>query len=171
VDPKPREIEVEVLPAAGKEGRSLPKSFPELIAWIMDECLTIPGTKVKFGLDPVLGLLPGLGDGASSIASIAVLLQAANARVPRIVLIRMALNILINAAIGAIPGVGDLFSIWFKSNVRNKDLLAAHAGGREASPSDWWFVATVVGGVILAVAFFILAAMGLVVMLFRGLVN
>jgi len=88
----------------------------------MDNFLRFPGTKLRFGVDPIIGLLPGIGDAASAIISTLALVYAARYRLPKILLVRMALNILINELVGIIPVLGDAFSFWFKSNVRNYEL-------------------------------------------------
>ena len=89
------------------------------LALIMDDFLRVPGTKLRFGLDPIIGLLPGIGDVTSAIVSAVAFVHAARSGVPKILLARMAMNILINELVGIIPGLGDAFSFWFKSNVRN----------------------------------------------------
>ena len=75
----------------------------------MDNFLRFPGTKLRFGLDPIIGLIPGIGDAASAIISTLALIHAARYRLPKILLVRMALNILINELVGIIPGLGDAF--------------------------------------------------------------
>ena len=116
------------------------------LALIMDDFLRVPGTKLRFGLDPIIGLLPGIGDVISAIVSTIAFIHAALGGVPKILLARMAINILINALVGMIPGLGDAFSFWFKSNVRNYELLrrysAAPAGSRRG---DWIFVIAILG--------------------------
>ena len=99
----------------------------------MDNFLRVPGTQFRFGLDPLMGLLPGLGDTGSAIVSAMALIAAARRGLPKILLARMSLNILINEAIGIIPIVGDAFSFWFKSNARNYELLKqSHRRARAA---------------------------------------
>jgi len=108
------------------------------LALIMDDFLRVPGTKLRFGLDPIIGLLPGIGDVTSAIVSAVALVHAARSGVPKILLARMAINILINELVGIIPGLGDAFSFWFKSNARNYRILQEHtAGPRKARRSDW----------------------------------
>jgi hypothetical protein len=127
----------------------------------MDEFLRVPGTKFRFGLDPIIGLFPGLGDTASAIVSALALIQAARRGVPKVLLARMSLNILINELVGIIPGIGDAFSFWFKSNTRNYRLLQEHIGQPTRSrKSDWVFV-----GVVLGLLFLIVCA-GLLVSFF-----
>lgn len=111
----------------------------------MDEFIRVPGTKFKFGLDPLLGLLPGVGDTGSALVSAFALIQAARLGVPKILLTRMSLNILINELIGVVPVIGDAFSFWFKSNARNYQIIKDHAAapGAVARRSDWVFVIVV----------------------------
>ena len=120
------EPEWEVLPPEEKEKRARLEPLFRWVAIVMDELIAFPNTKFKFGLDPLIGLVPGIGDTASAIVSALVLIQAARRGVPKILLARMSLNILINEIVGIIPGLGDAFSFWFKSNKRNYELLLAH---------------------------------------------
>lgn len=126
----------------------------------MDEFLRIPGTKFRFGLDPIIGLFPGIGDTASAFVSALTLIHAARRGLPKILLARMSLNILINELIGIIPGVGDAFSFWFKSNTRNYKLLQQHSAAPQRSrKSDWFFVAAVLGLLFLVVCAGLLVSM------------
>jgi hypothetical protein len=101
-----------------------PRTASSVVASVMDDCFKVPGTNIRFGLDPILGLFPGLGDTLASLVGLAILGEGARRGLSRMVLVTMALNILINAAVGSIPLVGDAFSVWFKSNRRNHDLLS-----------------------------------------------
>ncbi len=128
---------------------SLEPSF-KWLALIMDDLLRLPGTKLRFGLDPIIGLIPGLGDLASAIVSGLSLVYAAQFGVPKVLLARMSCNILVNELVGIIPGVGDAFSFWFKSNARNYELLRQHFDAPvKTRRRDWLFVAFVL--VLLAV--------------------
>jgi hypothetical protein len=141
-----QEVEWEVLPPEEKQKRSEIEPLFRWLALIMDNFLRVPGTRFRFGLDPLMGLLPGLGDTGSAIISAMALIAAARRGLPKILLARMSLNILINEAIGIIPIVGDAFSFWFKSNARNYELLKRYtAGSRTATAGDWIFVALVLG--------------------------
>jgi len=142
------------------ERGSLPQStdrnrilFARFLADLLDQRFTIPGTSIRVGLDPILGLIPGIGDALANIAGSAILLIAAQLNVPKIVLIRMGLNVAVNALIGAIPIFGDIFSIWFRSNARNADLLERYAatGTRRAGLNDWLFVIGIIAAVVLIV--------------------
>src|SRR5438876_8574308 len=97
----------------------------------MDNFVRFPGTGFKIGLDPLIGLLPGLGDTGSALVSAFALIQAARLGVPKILLARMSLNIVINELVGIVPVIGDAFSFWFKSNARNYQIIREHT----AAPS------------------------------------
>jgi hypothetical protein len=124
----------------------------------MDDVLRLPGTRLRFGLDPIIGLLPGIGDVASAIISAVALVHAARYGIPKILIARMATNILINELVGIIPGLGDAFSFWFKSNVRNYELLRRHSAAPARSRrGDWIFVIAVL------TLLFIIVCAGLIV--------
>jgi hypothetical protein len=125
--------------------------FARFLAELLDQRFTIPGTSIRIGLDPIIGLIPGVGDTLANLAGSTILLVGAQFRLPKVVLLRMALNVALNTLIGAIPVIGDLFSIWFRSNVRNARLLELHATrhAQKAAPADWLFVMTVIGGLLL----------------------
>ena len=118
---------------------------------LLDASLTIPGTSIKFGLDPLIGLIPGIGDIISNAIGSSLLFLATKAGVPRVVILRMSLNIAINMIVGAIPIIGDLFSIWFKSNLQNAQLLYRHCQRTAPTPnlSDWLYVVSIVLGMLL----------------------
>jgi len=143
-----QEVDWEVLPPEEQAKKSQLEPLFKWLSQIMDEFLRVPGTRFRFGLDPLIGLIPGIGDTASAIASAMTLIYAARCGLPKILLGRMAMNILINEFVGIVPGIGDAFSFWFKSNTRNYDLLqqywkAAPAQRRRARRSDWIFVAII----------------------------
>jgi hypothetical protein len=153
---KIEELDFEVLPPETEQReRSDLEPLFRLLALVMDNLLRIPGTNFRFGLDPLIGLVPGLGDTSSAFISAMALIAATRRGLPKILLARMALNILINEAVGIVPVVGDAFSFWFKSNARNYDLLRRHAAASQRSTkSDWIFVGVVLCalGVILIVS-------------------
>ncbi len=127
------------------------EQLAQAIAQLLDNSLTIPGTSIKIGLDPLIGLIPGIGDLISNAIGSSLLFLATKAGVPRIVIFRMSFNIIINMAIGAIPGIGDLFSIWFKSNLQNAQLLHRHCQTKASvtTLSDWLYVGSLVLGMLL----------------------
>jgi hypothetical protein len=125
--------------------------FARFLADLLDQRFTIPGTSIRIGLDPIIGLVPGIGDALSNLAGSAILIVGAQLRLPKIILLRMAINIGLNMLIGAIPVFGDLLSIWFRSNVRNVQMLERYATGENqaATPGDWLFVIGVIAGLLL----------------------
>lgn len=136
-----------------RQSSSSPQRFwlAKFLADWLDQRFTIPGTSIRIGLDPILGLIPGIGDMIANLAGSAIILIAAQYRLPKIVLLRMGLNVALNAIIGAIPVFGDIFSIWFRSNVKNAQLLERYVGteDRVSNFSNWIFVIAVIGGIIL----------------------
>ena len=125
---------------------------------LLDSAFRVPGTRVTFGLDPVLGLIPGLGDVTTPIFSALVLLHAVRLRIPRVVQLRMLLHAGIDFAVGFVPMLGDLFDLGWKANVRNLALLERHARpGTPPTPGDWIFVLLVI------VVLFALAAVPILV--------
>ena len=132
-------------------------------ARIFDSAFRIPGTQITFGIDPILGLFPGIGDLASPIFSLFLLWHGARLRVPKIVLARMGLNAAIDAGAGAIPVIGDLFDFAWKANAWNLALLEKHAmPGQRASSADWLFV-------IICCAIVVLVALIPILLLWLGL--
>jgi hypothetical protein len=93
------------------------------LAWLLDNSIPIPGTSIRIGLDPILGLIPGLGDAVGALLSGYILLRAGDLGVSRGTLARMGLNVLIEALLGMVPLVGDLFDAGWKANQRNIKLL------------------------------------------------
>jgi hypothetical protein len=159
--------EWELLPPEEKEKRAAVEPLFRWLALLMDNVLRVPGTNLRFGLDPLLGLLPGIGDTASAIISAVALIQAARRGLPKILLARMSANILVNELVGIIPGIGDAFSFWFKSNARNYELLRHYsAAPYHSRKSDWIFV-----GVVLILLFAIVCVGIAVTILFLLMLN
>jgi hypothetical protein len=126
------------------------KIWAERLVALLDDRFRIPGTDLRFGLDPIIGILfPGFGDAVTGAGSIGLLALALRRGVPRIVILRMVLNIAIDALAGTLPLVGDVFDAAFKANRRNLELVIEHeAPGSKATA---WDYAVVVFGVSVAV--------------------
>jgi len=124
-------------------------AMAEFLAKILDTTVKIPGTPFYVGLDPLLGLIPGIGDVLANLIGTVILILAARLDVPKVVITRMSINLLINGTIGAIPILGDLFSIWFRSHARNAELLrrAAMQPYRETQQARL-YVAGIIGGTV-----------------------
>ncbi len=140
----------------------------EALARWMDDVFRVPGLGARFGLDALLGLVPGLGDTATSLVSFYMLVAAVRYRVPKVTIARMALNVALDYAVGAVPVVGDAFDLWWKANRRNLELLRRHAAvpsERRASFGDWLFV----GVIIAALAALLVGSLALAAWLAGGL--
>jgi hypothetical protein len=125
--------------------RSIPgfKAEPEWVdklTWLMDNAIPLGG-KVSIGLDGLIGLIPGVGDLAGALISTAIVFQAYRAGIPKATVYRMIANIGIDAAIGSIPILGDVFDFAFKANTRNLRLYREAARGQRDHRKDQAFLA------------------------------
>src|SRR6266566_3457378 len=125
----------------------------ERLSWVMDDLIRVPGLGWRFGLDAIVGLIPGFGDTATTLVSFYILVAAVRYRVPKVTLLRMGLNIGIDYVLGSLPLVGDIFDAWWKSNQMNVDLLRKRAAvsaneARQGKLSDWLFVGMIILGLI-----------------------
>jgi hypothetical protein len=100
---------------------------------LLDSAARVPGTGIRVGLDPVLGLVPGLGDVAGAVLSGYVVLLASRLGAPTTVIVRMLGNVVVDTVGGTVPVIGDLFDIGWKANTRNLALLERHLGRPEAT--------------------------------------
>ncbi|WP_036247361.1 DUF4112 domain-containing protein [Methylobacter sp. BBA5.1] len=130
----------------------------ERMAWLLDNSFRIPGTSIRMGLDSLIGLIPGIGDTTGGILSSYIIWQAARMGVPRVVLMRMGVNVVFETLLGAVPLVGDIFDIAFKANQKNVQLLSNYYQSPQASVERH-----TVSIVLIAVA--IIAVIGLVIWL------
>jgi hypothetical protein len=127
-------------------------------ATLLDAAFRVPGTNIRFGLDAIIGLVPGLGDLSSPIFTGALLLEGLRRRLPPVVQARMVLNAAIDMLVGFVPLLGDLVDIAWKANLRNLALLERHAASPGLRPSrgDYAFVFVCLGGVaVIALAPFV----------------
>ena len=119
---------------------------------LMDSAYRVPGTQIRFGWDPIIGLLPGVGDAATASFAVTLLYHAYLLGVPRVVLIRMILNILLDLVAGLVPFAGDVADIAWKSNSANLALLERHERpGVKPTSGDWAIVLlaiVLIGGVL-----------------------
>ena len=104
-----------------------------VLAKLLDNSIAIPGTGWKIGFDPIVGLIPGIGDLIGAVLSGYIILEAARAEVPMYTLVRMLVNVGIDTLVGSIPAVGDLFDAAWKSNTKNVALLERHLSGDRAA--------------------------------------
>src|SRR5919202_1613876 len=129
----------------------------EQLAYLMDGLLRVPGTGWRVGLDAIVGLIPGVGDFATTAVSLYILASAVRYRVPKVTLLRMGANIAVDYLLGSIPVVGDLFDAAWKSNQMNVELLRRRAAvtpeeAARGRASDWLFLAVIVAGLLVLLA-------------------
>lgn len=124
---------------------------------VMDEAVPVPGTRIRFGLDALLGLIPGVGDAGSAAVSAYLLRAAHNLGVPTVVMVRMLGNIFVDALIGFVPVIGDYLDVLYKANAKNARLIEEAVVNRETTAkASWWrlvavfaaFLVIVLGGFV-----------------------
>ncbi len=116
------------------------------LAWLLDETFPVPGTRHRFGLAPLIGLVPVVGDLVGAAAGSYIVLRAIQARLPRVVIAQMAFNVALNALVGVVPLVGDAFDFLYKSNSRNLRLFERHALDPAGSTrGSWLFFGAIIG--------------------------
>ena len=123
----------------------------DYVAALLDDIFRIPGTKIRFGLDALIGWVPGIGDAMAGIASFLIVFAAWRRGVRSITLVRMIANVVLETTMGAIPVAGDVFHVFWKANRRNYQLLIRE---REQPGSntgrDWMFLGVILFAVIAA---------------------
>jgi NAD/NADP transhydrogenase beta subunit len=161
----PQPSKPEVLPPAAASlrsrtgiGRSLfADENLDLLAHVLDDWFRIPGTSIRFGLDGIIGLVPGLGDILAGLASCIIVVAAWFRGVPYVTLLRMVVNLGLDVMIGAIPILGDAFDIAWKANRRNYALLTRHLSQpHKHTWKDYAFLAAIV---LVLIAIFALPAL------------
>jgi hypothetical protein len=125
----------------------------EVLSQIMDNQFRIPILGWRFGMNAIIDLIPQVGDVATTLVALYVLVSAVRYRVPKVTLLRMGLNIAIYFLVGLFPFIGDLFGAWWKPNIRNINLLrrratVSAADAKQGRTSDWLFVALIAGGLL-----------------------
>lgn len=136
------------------------------LARVLDSAIRIPGTGISFGVDSIVGLVPGLGDLAGAVMSGYIVFASARMGVSPAVVARMILNLGVDTVVGSVPLVGDLFDVGFRANIRNAALLDRHLAEPEAvRRSSRLAVFAAVAGVVVIAA----AGIGLAMVLVRGL--
>jgi Domain of unknown function (DUF4112) len=124
----------------------------DFLSHVLDDWFRVPGTSIRFGLDGIIGLVPGLGDILGGLASTILVVAAWVRGVPYITLLRMIVNIGIEVLLGTIPFLGDAFDIAWKANRRNYALIVRHLEQtRQQTWRDWVFLLLI--GVTLTLIF------------------
>ena len=98
----------------------------DMLATVFDTAFILPGTNVRFGVESLLRLVPGIGDAAASLLSCYLLFEARRLGVPRLLFARMVMNVVLEGTVGAVPIAGDAFDVFFRANRRNVALLREH---------------------------------------------
>lgn len=133
---------------------------------LLDNAIAIPGTSLRFGLDPILGLFPGVGDFLGTAISAYIVVEAARMGISRKILLQMVVNIILDMVMGTVPVVGDVVDVAWKANTKNIALLEEHFNVSQSSEkADWWFLAWILGGLVL----FAIILGAIAVMILRGL--
>lgn len=138
----------------------------EYLEWLMERA--VPVGRWSFGLDGILGLVPGLGDLASGIVATYIIARAAQAGVPRAALARMMVNVAIDSLLGAIPLAGDLFDFFYKANSKNLQIFQQSLEGRREPGRDWAFVALFIVATLALLSIPIVLAVMVILRLLRG---
>jgi hypothetical protein len=140
----------------------------ERLAWYLDSSLKIPGINARFGLDGLLGLVPGVGDAIGALVSGVIISEAARLGAPKALLLKMAVNVALDALVGTVPIPGDLFDFIWKANHRNVQLLNRYLDSpRETAVASRLFVWGLV--VVLIGLIFLVGVLGFV--LLQALLN
>jgi hypothetical protein len=100
------------------------------VAHLLDESVRVPGTSFRIGIDPIIGLLPIAGDLATAVCSLYIVAEAVRLGIPKRTVVRLLANIAVDAALGSVPVVGDLFDAYWKANVKNAELIATAVSDR-----------------------------------------
>ncbi|MGH9162636.1 MAG: DUF4112 domain-containing protein [Vicinamibacteraceae bacterium] len=143
-------------------------TFDLLRRWarLLDDVFRIPGTNIRFGIDPLVGLIPGIGEVTSPIFAIALVLQGLGMGVPKVVLARMVVHAGVDALLGLFPLAGNIADVFWRANRWNLALLERHGSvGVSPSRSDYVFVWCAIGVLLLLVFLPILLVIGLVIWL------
>jgi hypothetical protein len=133
--------EPEILCPRRPSARGLTDEQLNHLAGVLDDIFHIPGTRIRFGLDPIVGLVPGLGDIITGLLSFLIVFAAWQRGLPKIAISRMVANIAVDTLLGSIPIVGDVFDTVWKSNRMNYNLLVQYRVGARTGllARDWLF--------------------------------
>jgi hypothetical protein len=139
------------------------QQFVERLSRWMDSAFEVPVVGWRFGWDALIGLLPGVGDAATTLVALYIVALAGKVGLPRVTVARMGLNVAIDMLLGSLPLVGDLFDVYFKANVRNARLLNERLAdtspaARRAQTSDWLFVGLVLASLVALFALIVAVA-------------
>jgi len=124
----------------------------DLLSHVLDDWFRIPGTSIRFGIDGIVGLIPGVGDVLGGLASCVIVLAAWFRGVPYVTVARMIANLAIEVVVGAVPLLGDIFDIAWKANRRNYALLSGSLAAKPRSTVQDWIFFGLIGVGVMAMA-------------------
>jgi hypothetical protein len=162
--------EPKVIPPSSVSDKSgLPDETLLLLASLLDDVFRIPGTSIRFGIDPLLGLVPAFGDFICGLASFVIIFAAWQRQLPRVTVARMVVNVAVDSLVGSIPILGDAFDVTWKSNRKNMNLLQREKAGSPRSQNwrDWLFL----GGIVLLLTVLIAVPVVTATLLIRYLLH
>jgi hypothetical protein len=131
-----------------------------LVSRVLDDLVAVPGTRHRIGLDPIIGLIPVVGDAISGVVGFWLIAEATRFGIPRVVVLRMALNTIVDLVLGAVPVLGDLFDVASRSNARNLALFRRHALEPGASTRDDRLILLGLGAVTIGILWLLVSAIG-----------
>lgn len=133
------------------------------LANVLDTLFRIPGTGMRFGIDPILGLIPGVGDAAGLVLSAYLIMEAARSGASRAVLLRMLFNVGVDSLLSIVPVAGDLLDAGWKANTRNLALLRRHLDDPPAAhAASRTFVVLLISGLVILFAATVISAIAVV---------
>ena len=157
-----------ISPRVKRAGKAFDDENLDLLSHVLDDFIRIPGTSIRFGLDGIVGFIPGIGDLIGGIASCIIIIAAWARGVSYVTVARMVANVAIEVVVGAIPVLGDMFDIAWRANRRNYALLIGSVEEpRKHTVQSWFFL----GGLCLVLISLILLPMLLLTWIFGSLMH
>jgi hypothetical protein len=155
-------------PRLKRGGKAFDDENLDMLSHVLDDFIKIPGTSIRFGLDGIVGLIPGIGDLIGGIASCIIIVAAWVRGVSYVTVTRMVANVAIEVVVGSVPILGDMFDIAWRANRRNYALLVGSVDEpRKHTMQSWLFL----GGLCLVLAALVLLPMLLLTWLFGSLMH
>jgi Domain of unknown function (DUF4112) len=153
-------------PRMKRVGKAFDDENLDLLSHVLDDFIKIPGTSIRFGLDGIVGFIPGIGDLIGGIASCIIIIAAWVRGVSYVIVARMVANVAIEVLVGSVPVLGDMFDIAWRANRRNYALLTGSVyEPRKHTMQSWLFL----GALCLVLAALVLLPMILLTWVFEGL--
>jgi len=159
-----------IKPSSSDREKSIIVRRMRRLSTLLDNAIRVPGTSIGFGIDPILGLIPGGGDILGGVLSIYIVFEAFKLGLPRETLITMVANIALETLTGTVPVFGDIFDVAWKANVKNVELLETHVNSEEVGEkADTWFIVLLLGGLLLLIVLIAMIGIAIFTLLLQGL--